>query len=334
MIDNNLERALGALERHAPAEDEVLAGMRAGIVRRRRHRQLATVAGVAAVVGALALGAVYLAPTRDAGQTALTPAAPPAKTGQPQAPAPPTMPFTAAWIPDGYKLDTWEAGSTEASAQYVGSKDFQTVVVWISAKHRDKVAGDTEEPTTIAGRPGVIRRLNPDGKETQLIWQLEDGRWIMVGGRAPVVTLDTLRRVADNVAIRPTPVAGPFTLTSLPDGYQGLTWMAGSGPPVAGSVTMCKATTLDARAGLAPDCISIAVGTGAAPTTVLVKKTKETGTDTVPIDQEQTVNGLLTRATADGHTAVAQLDPDHWAQANSQQAGVDLLRQVLTTVRP
>src|SRR5262249_40894080 len=154
-----------------------------------------TVAGAFGVVGALALGAVYFAPTHGAEQTALTPAAPPAKTAQAQPPAPPNLPFAVGWVPDGYKLDAWEAGSAEGSAQYVGSKDFQAVVVWISAKHRDKVAGDTEEPTTIAGRPGVIRRLNPDGKETQLIWQLEDGRWIMVGGRAPVVTLDSLRRV-------------------------------------------------------------------------------------------------------------------------------------------
>jgi hypothetical protein len=285
------------------------------------------------VVGALALGAVYLSPSRGASSTgfvAATPAAPAKKTP----PAPPSLPFTAGWIPDGYQLETWAAGSTDGSAQYVGSKDFQTVVVWISAHARDAQAGDTEEPTTIAGRPGVLRRLTPDARETQLIWQLADGRWAMVGGRAPTVPLATLRHVADSLVLKPTQVQAPFSLATLPDGYQVASWMGGIGRgPANGSVTLCR-SAVELRTGALPaDCVSVAAGEGTAPAEVLMKQAGKPEPLAIPIDQALTVDGVPTRATADGHTAVAQLDPGHWAQATSQGAGADLLRQVAASVR-
>lgn len=333
MIDN-LERAFGTLERHAPAEDEVLAGMRAGIARRRRHRQLATVAGVAVVVGALAAGAVYFAPSRGAEQSGLVAAAPPVVTPKKNPPAPPSLPFTAGWIPDGYKLQTWETGSTEGSAQYVGTKDFQTVVVWISTNPRDSLAGDTEEPATIAGRSGVIRRLAPDARETQLIWQLADGRWAMVGGRAPTVPLATLRQVADGLVIQPTLVEFPFSLTTLPDGYRAVSWMGGTGrDPVNGSLTLCRSAFEPRTSSMPADCVNVAIGEGAAPTEVLMKQAGNPEPLTIPIDQAKTVDGVPTRATADGTTVIAQLDASHWAQAASQGAGADLLRQVAASVR-
>lgn len=332
MIDN-LERALGALERHAPAEDEVLAGLRAGIIRRRRRRQIATVAGTAVVVGALALGAVYLAPSRGADQSGFVAPATPKPTPKPA--PPPSLPFSAGWMPDGYRLDAWQAGPAEGEAQYVGTKDFQTVVVWISAAPRDRAPGDTEELTTIAGRPGMIRRLEPDRKETQLIWQLADGRWAMVGGRAPTVPLATLRQVADHLVIKPTPVTPvPFTLIALPDGYGSVRWGGGGvGAPMRGSATMCRSAFEPGVATLPADCVSVTVGDGTAPTELQLKQAGHAEPVAVPIDQARTVAGVLTRATADGKTVVAQIDAGHWAEATSQGAGADLLRQVVVSVR-
>lgn len=338
MINNDsLQQVLGTLERYAPAEDQVLAGMRTGIARRRRRRQVASVVGVAGAAGVVALGVVSVLPSRGDGPTggstgvALTVTSP-AKIATP--PAPPTLPFTVGWAPDGYSLQAWEAGSTDATAQYVGTKDFQAVVVWVSASPRPALgAGDTEEPTTIAGRAGVIRRLAPDAKETQLIWQLEDGRWVMVGGRAPTVPLATLRRVAESLTITSTPMPAPFKLTTLPDGYRVASWSGGSGAPMGGSLTVCRSAA-ELRTGALPsDCIGISVHEGTAPAVTLFKDATLKNPREVPIDQAKTVDGVPTRATADGTMVVAQLDAGHYVQAFSQQAGVDLLRQVAATAR-
>jgi hypothetical protein len=335
MINNDsLSRAFGTLERHAPAEDEVLAGVRTGIVRRRRRRQLASVVGVAAAAGVVALGVVYVTPGRGADHSGFVGAGTtPATTATP--PAPPALPFTVGWLPDGYQLETWEAGSTDGLAQYGGTKDFQTVVVSIGAKPNDAaVKGDTEEPTTIAGRPGVLRRLTPDSKETQLIWQLGDGRWAMVGGRAPTVSLSMLQRVAESLTVKVTPMPVPFSLTTLPAGYEGATWAGGSGKPMRGSLTLCR-SAVQPRAEVPADCVGVTVSDGTAPAVTLMKdRNNPTGQIEIPIDQARTVDGVPTRATADGTMVVAQLDAGHWAQAYSQQAGVDLLRQVVVTVRP
>ena len=338
MINNDsLERALGTLERYAPAEDEVLAGLRSGIVRRRRRRQVASVVGVAGMAAAVALGVVYFAPARGAEHTGFVGAAPttPAKKA-PTPPPAPALPFSVGWMPDGYNLQTWEAGSTDGSAQYVGTKDFQAVVVWVSAQPREAAAaGDTEQATTIAGRPGVLRRLNPDRYETQLIWQLADGRWAMVGGREPTVSLATLRHVAESLSVTPVPMSVPFSLTTLPEGYAGVTWMGGSGSPMGGSLTICRSAVEPRNPALAAaDCIYVHVGEGTAPATQVMKSTNESGgLIEIPIDQEQTTDGVPTRATADGTIVVAQLDAGHWAQAMSQKAGVDLLRQVVASTR-
>ena len=52
----------------------------------------------------------------------------------------------------------------------------------------------------------------------------------------------------------------------------------------------------------------------------------------VPVTQERVVNGVATRASADGTTVFAQLDAGHWAQGYSEAAGVDLLRQAVSLV--
>lgn len=338
MIDNDdLKQALGTLERFAPAENEVLTGMRHGIARRRKRRQVASVVGVAGAAAVVALGVVYATQGRTNDGTGFAGAAapPPTASTQPAQPVPsPVLPFSVGWIPDGYRLGSWEAGSTDGSTQYVGAKDFQTIVVWISAQPRETRASDSNEPTTIAGRSGVIRRLAEDTKETQLIWQLADGRWAMVGGRAPTVSLATLRQVAESVSATPTPMPAPFSLAAMPDGYRNVSWLGG-GDVVPGSLTLCR-SDVEPRSGSQPaDCVSVSILNGSAPAVTYAKDaTKPKGQVEVPIDQPGTVDGVMSRATADGTLVVAQLDANHWVQAHSLKAGADLLRQVIGAVRP
>jgi hypothetical protein len=337
MIDNDdVQHALSTLERFAPAEGAVLAGMRDGIVRRRKRRQIASVVGVAGMAAAVALGVVYFTPGKSTGGSGFAgPAAPPAPaTSTPTPPAQPVLPFSVGWVPDGYSLEVWEAGSTDGSTQYSGRNDFQTVVVWVGANARDKRATATDEPTTIAGRSGVIRRFAEDTAERQFIWQFADGRWATVGGRVPTVPLASLRRVAESVAATPTPMKFPFTLASLPDGYQVTGWMGGDGNPLNGSMTLCRSAIQPRSETQAPDCVSLSVGKGTAPIVTFAKDSSTPNKQVeVPIDQEQTIDGVATRATADGTRVVAQLDAERWVQAFSQDAGADLLRRVAVSIR-
>ncbi len=327
MINNDtVHRVLGSLERFAPAEEAVLAGFREGVVKRRRRRQVASVVGVAAAASLVALGVFLVSPGKGGQPPAPPPAAAPPNTPEvkisPPPPAP-ALPFTVTGLPGGYQLQAWEVSPTEGSAQFVGTKDFQTIVVWISAEPRDPVQGATEEPTTIAGRPGMIRRLPPDA-EQQLIWQLADGRWAMVGGHAPTVSLAALRNVADNLSLTPTPLTTRLVLGVLPGGYQVANWSG------AGSVMICRGSAPAGRGHQpADDCVSLTIKEGTAPATEPTKS--KTDIVEIPIDQLKVVNGVSTRATADGTTVVAQLDAGHWVQASSRGAGVDLLREVAST---
>lgn len=337
MIDNDsLRQALGSLERHAPAEADVLAGVYQGIHRRRRRRQVASVAVVAGAASLVALGVMVAAPGQGTDQGGSPQAVAPGSASTPVVAAPPApeLPFTAGWVPRGYSLDAWEVGDGTSSAQYTGTRDFQTVVVWVSDQPRDDAPDAVDEPATVAGRQGTIRRLG-GGPDTQLVWQLPDGRWAMVGGRVPTVSLDALHRVAENLTGRPTSLEVDLQLRGLPAGYQVAGW---SGGVESGAVTLCRGAA-DLREERPADCITVSVETGKAPATVagpLVLKDGATKTPVqVPVDQKELVDGVATRATADGVLALAQVDAGHWARAFSQEAGDDVLRQtvVLVSVR-
>src|SRR5256885_2613087 len=101
MIDTRtVTRALTSLERHAPAEADVLAGLHRGIAGRRRRRQLASVAGVAAAASLVALGVVLVAPDRGSDPAGVSAAAVrPPSSAPPAAPAPPVLPFTVGLVP-------------------------------------------------------------------------------------------------------------------------------------------------------------------------------------------------------------------------------------------
>ncbi|MFL6140352.1 MAG: hypothetical protein ACJ72N_00590, partial [Labedaea sp.] len=89
MIDDETVRAaLTTLERCAPDEAEVLAGLRSGIAGRRRRRQAASVLGVAAAAVLVGVGVVLVAPNRGADQSAAPPGRPQASPSAPARPGP------------------------------------------------------------------------------------------------------------------------------------------------------------------------------------------------------------------------------------------------------
>lgn len=338
MIDTESVRdALGGLERFAPAEADVLAGMREGIVRRRRRRQVVSVAAVAGTAAAVALGVVVLIAPGERGGTNEV-AAPPTPASSAQVPvesppAEPRLPFSVGWVPAGYTLQTWEARSTEGSAQYVATRDFEVIVVSISAQPHTRIEGTTEEPTEVAGRPGVLRTLPDGADDQQLIWQLADGRWAMVGGMTPIVPLDALYEVAASVSGTPTAMETGWTLGAMPDGYEVGMWSAGT--PKNPTMMLCPpdwSNARDASAQQPSPCVSVSVHDGTAPAMTQRKTDTNGGVVDVPVDQEEVVNGLLTRATADGTLVVAQLDPGHWVGLYSGVAKVDVLRAVASSV--
>ncbi|HET9143068.1 hypothetical protein [Actinophytocola sp.] len=332
MIDNeSMRQALGALERHAPDEADVLAGMRAGIVRRRRRRQVASVAGVAGVAGLVALGAVALAPGRDAepaGPGPVVAASAPVSTVIAAPPPGPALPFTPGWLPDGYQLESWMVTPTEAGVQYLGNADFEVVVVELSDQPRENYPLLSDQPVTIAGRPGRIVRVAPDPAEQQILWQVADGRWAMVGGRAPQVTEAELRRVAENLSLRPTPLSPGtgLSLRALPQGYVLNHWNGAGGEIMAGQ--LCRQVVSLRSAEQPGDCIGFAVKAGTAPAGTQRKTGSKGQIVDVPVDRAEVVDGVLTRANADGTIVFAQIDPGHWVSVGTQTASVELLRAV------
>jgi hypothetical protein len=145
------------------------------------------------------------------------------------------------------------------------------------------------------------------------------------------VSLAMLRAVADSLSLTPTPLTAPVALGVLPEGYQVASWNGGGTGPVGGSASICRGAAELGRGNQLPaDCISLSTHEGTPPATVL---TKRAATDLVevPVDQVKVVNGVTTRATADGTTVFGQLDAGHWVQARSPGAGVELLREVVST---
>lgn len=317
MIENELRQSLDALERHAPAETDVFTGVQAGIRRRRRRRQITNVAGVAGVASAVALGVVFATTPGDNGSpTGLAPASSATAT----VPAAPSLPFTAGWLPSGYHLDTWRVSETFGSAQYVGGGDFRTVVVWVSDQVDDPLPEAVDEPTTVAGRPGTLRRLGPG--QTQLIWQLPDNRWAVVSGTEPAVPLDALRRVAENVTGTPTALDVDLALSALPAGYDEISWADGS-PTVCQTADTCVTLTL--HQGKAPARVQ-------GPLVVTAEEKADLDPTWVPVDQKQIVDGTPVRTTADGRLAIVQVDATHWAKAFSTNADPATIREAVTLV--
>ncbi|HEU5475760.1 MAG TPA: hypothetical protein VFV67_34410 [Actinophytocola sp.] len=322
MIDTeSLRDAFGELERHAPDEAAVLTGFRAGVVRRRRRRQLATVTGVAGTVAAVALGVVLAVPGAPGGGTG-----PATSSAAPAAPDPSVrleLPFTVGVPPAGYRPVEWRIGRDLSDVQYHGSHDGETVVVELSTGPRPPTELLSEEPETIAGRPGKLVRLLPDGAQLELSWQLDDGRWFTV--RGPAELLSGLRATAQSLSVRPTPLdptAGP-DFSALPQGYAVAGWL-GEGD------TLTLATVCPVAKRLFVDCVRVSLRPGTAPGTTQVKS----GGDVldVPVDRTRVVNGVPTWATADGLVVHAQVDPGHWVRVGPAEpvdaADVDLMRAV------
>lgn len=79
----------------------------------------------------------------------------------------------------------------------------------------DNMVGE-KIPTRVRSRPGIRSGAGAEG--AYLMWHLEDGRWVMVGCDHP----DDYRSVdvvAAAVQLRPSSIAVPFGLKTLPVGY-------------------------------------------------------------------------------------------------------------------
>jgi hypothetical protein len=334
MIDTgSVERVLGSLERLAPDEGAVLAGFRQRVALRRRRRQVASVVGVAGTATAVAAGVVFALPDRAAdpgGTPTVSAASPPASSSPPSSskaqtvlPAP-ELPFTVAWLPPGYTLARWDVSDAVTYAYYETEPDAQTgevptIMVGASAARTEDPAGAVSEPTTIGGHPGVLQRMTIG---TQFMWQFPGGPWVVVGTRDEM-SEDRLRRVAESVALRPTPLAVAVGLTRLPNGYR----LARSSDQGVESVmlTLCRAG-VDPVGPVGDQCLDVRVVEGTAPTEI--PKRDGTKMDMEPVDREEVVDGVLTRATADGKTVVAQVGEEHWVEVSTMAGDTSLLRPV------
>lgn len=329
MIDTgSIERALGSLERFAPDAGEVLAGFRSGVARRRRRRRVASVVGVAGTATAVAVGVVLTLPDRNDDQrgaspvTAASPSPSPSKVDT-ALPAP-DLPFTVNWLPNGYALARWDVSAALTYAYYETKPDAQTgqvptIMVGASATRPEDPAGAVTEPTTIDGRPGVIQRMTVG---TQFMWQLPGGSWAVVATRDAIPDVQ-LRRVAESVAPRPTPLVLPVGLTRLPDGYQ----LARSMNQGAETVTLslCR-DGVDPSGPAGDECLGVRVLGGTAPAEIPQRGANEV--TSLPVDREEVVDGVLTRATADGKTVVAQVGQEHWVEVTTTAGDKTLLRAV------
>lgn len=333
MIDTgSVERALGSLERLAPDEGEVLAGFRQRVALRRRRRQVASVVGVAGTATAVAVGVVFALPDRGAdpgGTSTVSAASPPASSSPPSSKAEPVLPapelpFTVAWLPPGYTLARWDVSDAVTYAYYETEPDAQTgeiptIMVGASAARPEDPAGAVSEPTTIGGHPGVLQRMTIG---TQFMWQFPGGPWVVVGTRDEM-SEDQLRRVAESVALRPTSLAVAVGLTRLPNGYR----LARSSDQGVESVmlTLCR-EGVDPMGPVGDQCLDVRVMGGTAPTEL--PKRDGTKMDMEPVDREEVVDGVLTRATADGKTVVAQVGEEHWVEVSTLAGDTSLLRSV------
>jgi hypothetical protein len=194
-----------------------------------------------------------------------------------------------------------------------------TVMVGASAARPEDPAGAVSEPTTIGGHPGVRQRMTVG---TQFMWQFPGGPWVVVGTRDEMAE-DQLRRVAESVALRPTALAVPVGLTRLPDGYR----LARSSDHGVESVTLtlCRAG-VDPVGPVGDQCLDVRVVEGTAPAEV--PKRDGTKMEMEPVNREEVVDGVLTRATADGKIVVAQAGDEHWVEVSTMAGDTSLLRAV------
>lgn len=333
MIDTgSVERALGSLARLAPDEDEVLAGFRQRVARRRRRRQVASVVGVAGTATAVAVGVVFALPDRGAapgGTSTVSAASPPASSSTPSSTAEsvlpaPELPFTVTWLPPGYALARWDVSDAVTYAYYETEPDAQTgeiptIMVGASSARPEDPAGAVSEPTTIGEHPGVRQRMTIG---TQFMWQFPGGPWVVVGTRDEM-SEDQLRRVAESVALRPTSLPVAVGLTRLPDGY-GLARSSDQGVESV-VLTLCG-EGVDPTGPAGDQCLDVRVVGGTAPTEL--PKRDGTTMEMEPVDREEVVDGVLTRATADGKTVVAQVGEEHWVEVSTMAGDTSLLRSL------
>ena len=82
----------------------------------------------------------------------------------------------------------------------------------------DRPKGQTEQPTSVGGRPGVL--IDAGGNNLTLAWRYADHAWAWVQCPNAPVPESLLRELAGTVRFRDARQLLPFMLDALPDGYR------------------------------------------------------------------------------------------------------------------
>ncbi|SBT51620.1 hypothetical protein [Micromonospora auratinigra] len=232
-MNPRLTQALAEGERHTPDPDQVLAGIRAGITRRRRHHRYLSVGVTALTVLALTGTAVLIGRPdhRPTGVADGSPANPtPRPTGRPsEEPVTPVPPqqcrLRFGWLPTGLARPLRSCGPREQSVLYpmAGGRYLSVSIDQSGWPGPVNTRGWT--PLTVHGRPGY---LAVRATRAFVCFPLPSGRWVDVeygdgqpGGPAVTGLAATARRIAEHISEQDTgPIRVPLATTYLPKGQQ------------------------------------------------------------------------------------------------------------------
>lgn len=315
MTDLELLRAeLRERESLAPDPGVVLTRAHAVLRRRRTVRRTGgLVAVAAATAGVLVAGTAVLqagppAPVPPAGQATHPALVSPAAS----------LPFTIGHLPPGYVIDTWRLTPGDLVVELLDKQPNRVISIHLQAG--DPAAAGGGEPRTVNGVPAVLRLVQ---SEQQLSWQLYPGNWVIVSGHKDFVAVDVLQALADSMTPVPMPVGPSLREISPPPGLTVV--FASGGSPTDQAVTFCPAPTMNPDT---PGCVNIVVHAGTMPSVV---EMPVPGTKTMQDFPLMTLADSLLRVTADGRTAVRQIDPGHWIEVTSPDVDSAILRTVASS---
>ncbi|WP_433716963.1 hypothetical protein ACQP2Y_23785 [Actinoplanes sp. CA-051413] len=225
MLEDDLRATLRErADEPAPAPD-LLDAVRGGV--RRADRRRAAVLGAAAV-----LVAVVAVPVAIAGGRSPAPAPPgpaPADSAAAGWQRPrfdlPVFPLTPGWTPPGAGTARIGRVGPNVLLTYDDSPD-RALELSVGPEPGDWWVEGDDRPTTVNGRPALIRTLDPEvyvgdrpgDRYVGVRWQLADGRWAQLGSGSRNTEAEVLRFAGGlrPQAMAPTPL--PFTVATAPPG--------------------------------------------------------------------------------------------------------------------
>lgn len=232
-MTDDLRAALLELERHAPDTESVRASVHRGIRTRARHKRLATVAGAAATVIALAAGAVVIAGGFDRGRLQ---------------PAPPRSALVPLDIPEAQwpfddAQDGWKAMTTinrdgsvnvnrqRRTAPYTGYSIAVSQARPPTTPHQERI--------TVGGHDATLQ-VNPAEGGAGIVWQLPSRTWVAVDAtsvnRAKEVAAGLKNRDGTELTL-----TSPIDVGLAPAGYrfESVTW-TDPAEPVTPQMRICS----------------------------------------------------------------------------------------------